>query len=96
MILRDTKDEFDYTCTYVDDLKVVTKDSGFWADRIVHEFFVKYHGHHRYYVGNDYTHHDGQGMWTLSGRTYNKNDIECLERIYGCLSREYSPFLIIN
>ena len=96
MRLRDTKDGFDYIYTHVDDFKVVAKDAGMWVDRIAHAFLVKHHGPRSYYLGNDYTYHDGQDVWTSSGRTYTKDAIERVERIYDCLSMESTPLPVTD
>ena len=91
MRLRDTDDGFDYICTHVDDFKVVAKDPMMWIDRIAAAFLVKEHGPRNYYLGNDYTYHDGQDVWTYGCQTYSKEAVARVERIYGCLPKEGTP-----
>ena len=48
---------------------------------------VKEHGPRSYYLGNDYTYHDGEDMWTYGCKTYSKEAIDRVERLYGCLAK---------
>ena len=77
MSLRDSKDSYDYICTHVDDFKIVAKDPQMWVDRITTVFLVKEHGPRHYYLGNDYTYHDGQETWTYGVQTYDKEYVTC-------------------
>jgi len=96
MRLRDTNDGFDYICTHVDDFKVVAKDPMMWIDRIAGAFLIKEHGPRNYYLGNDYTFHDGQDMWTYGCQTYSKEAVARVERIYGCLPKEGTPLPVTD
>ena len=89
--LCDTADGYDFICTHVDDFKVVAKDPGMWVDRIASMFLVKEHGPRAYYLGNDYTYHDTEDMWTYNCLTYTKEAIDRVERLYGCLPKESTP-----
>ena len=60
MRLRDDKSGYDYICTHVDALKIVAKDPTIWNDRIAAVCLIKEHGARSYYLGNDYTYHDGK------------------------------------
>ena len=91
MRLRDEKDGYDYICTHVDDFKVVAKEPGMWIERIAGAFLIKEHGPRNYYLGNDYTFHDGEDMWTYGCQTYAKEAVAKVERIFGCLPKETTP-----
>jgi len=91
MRMRDTKDGFDYICTHVDDFKVVAKEPMQWIDRIAGAFLIKEHGPRLYYLGNDYTYHDGQDVWTYGCQTYSKEAVSRVERMFGCLPKEKTP-----
>ena len=41
MRLHDDQDGYDFICTHVDDINVIVKDQGMWADRITGMFLVK-------------------------------------------------------
>lgn len=96
MRLRDARDGYDYICTHVDDFKVVARDPGLWVDRIAGAFLVKEHGPRSYYLGNDYTYHDGEDMWTYGCKTYAKEAIDRVERLYGCLAKESTPLPVMD
>ena len=64
MIIRDDDTRYDYIYTHMDDFKVVARDPTMWIDRITTVFLVQEHGPRNYYLGNDYTHHNGQDIWT--------------------------------
>ena len=59
-----------------------------WVDRIATVFLVKEHGPRNYYLGNDYTYHDGQDTWIYGIQTYAKEAVACVERLHSCLSKE--------
>ena len=54
-------------------------------------FLVKEHGPRKYYLGNDYVYHDGQDMWTYSCKTYAKEAVAKIERMFGNLKKEKTP-----
>ena len=83
MRLRDDKTEYDYICTHVDDFKVVAKDPSIWIDCITSLFLIKKHSPRNYYLGNNYTYHSGQDMWTYGCQTYAKEAVARVDRIYG-------------
>ena len=91
MKLRDTNDGYDFICSHVDNFKVVVKDPDIWIERIASVFLIKEHGPRNYYLGNDYKLHDDQYMWTYGIYTYEKNVVARVERIYGCLSKVFTP-----
>ena len=91
MKLRQSKDGYDYVCTHVDDFKIVAHDADKWLHTISHTFLVKSQGPRSYYLGNDYTYHEGLDVWTYGGDTYTKHAIDQIERIYGCLPKEFTP-----
>ena len=91
MRLRDCGDGYDYICTHVDDFKVVARNPGHWVDRIACIFLIKEHGPRNYYLGNDYTHHDGEDMWTYGCQTYATEAVARVERLYGCLPKVSTP-----
>ena len=62
IMLRDNKTGYDYICTHMDDFKVLAKNPSTWIDHIASDFIFKEHGPRNYYLSNDYTYHDGQGM----------------------------------
>ena len=96
MRLRDDKDGHDYICTHVDDFKIVAKDADSWLQKISHNFLVKSHGPRSYYLGNDYTYHEDLNVWTYGGRTYTKDAIDRVERIYGCLAKVSTPLPVTD
>lgn len=83
--MRDDLTGYDYICTHVDDFKVVAKNPTMWIDRIASIFLVKEHGPRNYYLGNDYTYHDGQDIWTYGVQTYATEAVSKVERLYGTL-----------
>ena len=91
MRLREENNGFDYICTHVDDFKVVAKNPMRWIDLIAGAFLIKEHGPRQYYLGNDYTYHEGQDIWTYGCGTYTKEAIDRVERIFGCLPKEGTP-----
>ena len=94
--LRDDKSGYDYICTHVDDFKIVAKDPKIWIDRIAAIFLIKEHRPRSYYLGNDYTYHDGQNLWTYGVQTYNKEAVSRVECIYRCLPTESNPMSVIE
>ena len=48
-------------------------------------------GTRKYYLGNDYTYHDGQDMWTYGSQTYDIDAVSRVKRIYGCLLKYSTP-----
>ena len=96
MRLRDPKDGFDYICTHVDDFKVVAKDPQMWVDRIATVFLFKEYGPRNYYLGNDYTYHDGQDILTYGIQTYTKEAVSRVELMYGCLPKESTPMPVTD
>ena len=72
MRLRDDKSGNDYICTHVDDFKVVARDVKKSIDYNRGAFLVKEHGPRKYYLGNDYSYHEAQDIWTYGGETYIK------------------------
>ena len=54
-------------------------------------FLIKSHGPRNYYLGCDYTYHDGEDMWTYGGTTYVNEAIARVERLYGTLPEESTP-----
>ena len=96
MSLHDPKDYFDYISTHVDIFKVVAKYPQMWIDRIVTVLLVKEHGPRNYYLGNNYTHHDGQDTWTNGMNTHAKEAVARVERLYGCLSKESNPMPVTD
>jgi len=91
MRLREENDGFDYICTHVNDFKVIGKNPMRWIDMIAGAFLIKEHGPRQYYIGNDYTYHEGQDIWTYRCGTYTKEAIDHVERIFGCLPKEGTP-----
>ena len=94
--LREEKDGYDYICTHVDDFKIVAKDAERWLKYISGAFLVKEHGPRKYYLGNDYAFHEAQGLWTYGGKTYTKEAITRVERIFGCLPKQSTPLPIAD
>ena len=43
-------------------------------------------------MGCDYTYHDGQDIWTYSGDTYCKEARARVEREFGCLPKQKTPY----
>ena len=67
-----------------------------WLKYISGAFLVKEHGPRKYYLGNDYAFHEAQGTWTYGGRTYTKDAITRVERIFGCLPKQSTPLPITD
>ena len=91
MRLRDDESGYDYICTHVDDFKVVAKQPMIWIDRIASAFLIKEHGPRKYYLGNDYVYHDECDVWTYGCKTYAKEAIAKVERMFGVLPKESTP-----
>ena len=96
MRMRNSSDGYDYICTHVDDFKVVAKDPTKWVDRIASVFLVKEYGPRKYYLGNDYTYHDTEDMWTYGCQTYATEAVERVERIFGCLPQVSTPIPVTD
>ena len=94
--LRNNKTEYDYICTCVDDFKLVVKNPSTWIDRIESAFVFKENRPRNDYLGNDYIYHDGQDMWKYGCKTYVKEAVSKVERIYGCLLKESTPLLVTD
>ena len=91
MRLRDDESGYDYICTHVDDFKVVAKNPGHWIERIAGAFLIKEHGPRGYYLGNDYMCHENFDVWTYGSKTYAKEAVSKVERIFGTLPKEGTP-----
>ena len=78
-------------CTHVDDFKIVAKNPQHWLDLISKTFLVKSHGPRNYYLGNDYTYHDGSDIWTFGCKTYATEAIAKVERLFGTLAKQSTP-----
>ena len=85
--MHDSSDGYNYICTHTNDFKVVAKDSTVWIDYIASVFLIKELRPCKYYLGNGYTYHDGQDMWTYGSLTYVADAVLHVERIYGCLPK---------
>ena len=70
--LCDDKTGYDYICTHIDDFKVVAKKTLIWINMIAFVFLIKENGRRNYYLGNDYTYHNGQNMWIYGYQIYAK------------------------
>ena len=62
-----------------------------WIDLIAKEFMIKEHGPRLYYLGNDYTYHEGQDIRMYGCGNYTKEEIDRIEHIFGCLPKEGTP-----
>jgi len=91
MRLRDDLSGYSYICTHVDDFKVVCTNPEMWIDRIASVFLVKSHGPRDYYLGNDYFYHEDMDVWTYGTKTYTKEALARVERIFGCLPFNSTP-----
>ncbi len=93
MRMRESHDGYDYICTHVDDFKIVARDPSYWMTRVEQAFLVKESGPPSYYLGNDYTYHegDGQDMWTYGCKTYVEESIRRVESEFGHLRKNKSP-----
>ena len=88
MRISDDKTVYDYIWNHVDDFKVVAKDPSIWIDRIASVFVIKQYDPRNYYLGNNYTYHSRQDVWTYGCQTYVKEGVTRVERIYGYLPKE--------
>ena len=70
MYSRDVSDDCNYICTHVDNFKVIAKDTNMWVDRITSIFLRKECRARIYYLDDDYTYHDTEGMWTYGCQIY--------------------------
>jgi hypothetical protein len=59
-------------------------------------FLVKEQGPRKYYLGNDYTYHDGQDMWIYGSQTYATDAVARVERLYGCLPKGSTPLPVTD
>ena len=91
MRLRDDKSRYDYTCTHVDDFKIVAKDSTIWIDTIAAVFLIKERKPRRYWLDDNYAYYDGKDMGTYGVHKYAKEVVSHIEHIYGCLPKESTP-----
>ena len=80
----------------MDDFKVVAKTPSIWIEHIVSAFIVKEHRPRNYYLGNEYTYHNGQNMWIYGCKTYAKEAVSKVERIYGSLPKESTPLSVTD
>ena len=61
-------------------------------ERIAGTFLIKEHGPPRnYYLGNDYTYHETFDMWTYGSKTYAKEAVSKIERIFSTLPKQGTP-----
>ena len=67
-----------------------------WIDQIASVFLVKEQVPRKYYLGNEYTYHDGQDMWTHGYQTYATDSVSRVERLYGCLPKESTPLPVTD
>ena len=80
---------YDYICTHVDDFKIVAKDCEQYMEELKKVYIIKNIGPPQYYLGNDYTQQNGKTY--VSAKTYCKEAVSRLERLYGCLKKQRSP-----
>jgi len=90
MRLREEKDGYDYICTHVDDFKIAARDPDRWLEQIKATFLVKESGPRGYYLGNDYTYHDGENRWSYGSLTYAQEAVRKVESIFGVLAKNKS------
>jgi hypothetical protein len=95
MRMRDDLTGYDYICTHVDDFKGVAKNPTMWIDRITSIFLFKEHGPRNYYLGNDYTYHDSQDIWTYGVQTYATEAVSKVEQMYSTLPK-HSTHMPVN
>ena len=62
-----------------------------WIERIAGAFLIKKHGPRNYYLDNDYMYHETFDMWTYGSKTYAKEAVSKIERIFGTLPKEGTP-----
>ena len=62
VILKKNATGYNYICTRINDFKEVVTNASVQINKIASAFIVKEHGPRNYYLGNDYTYHDGQDM----------------------------------
>ena len=68
--------EYNYTCTHVDDFKIVADSPEIYVNDIAKVLSVKSHGSWLYYLGNNFTYHDTHDIWTYSCKTYKTEAIQ--------------------
>ena len=49
-----------------------------------------------YYLVNDHTYHEDLDVWTYGGSSYTNDDIYRVERIYGGLSKVFTPLPVTD
>ena len=59
-------------------------------------FLINEHGPRNYYLGNKYTYHIGQDMWTYGYQIHAEEPLARVERIYGCLPKYSIPMPVTN
>ena len=91
MWLCDSKNNYDYICTLVDDFNVVTKNQTMWIKIIAPVFLVKELYPRNYYSCNDYIYHNSQqDTQTYVIQTYFKEAVTRIECIYRYLIDIYT------
>jgi len=76
--MKDCGTHYEYVCTYVDDLLIMSKNPMAIIDELKKEYPLKGVGAPEYYLGGDIVSHrdkDGNKTITQSARTYNKTNL---------------------
>ena len=72
----------------------MARNPSFWVGCMSTAFLVISHGPSNYYLGNDYTYHDGEHMWTYSCKTYCTEAISRAKFFLRNLAKEYTSLHI--
>ena len=75
------------TSTLMFMIKVIAEDLNIRVDRIASIFIIKEHEPRNYYLGNDYTNHNTEDMWTYGCQTYTIEAVARVERIFDCIPK---------
>ena len=69
--MKDMKTHWEYVCTYVDDLMVMSKDPEAFMEELQKTFKMKGVGPPTYHLGADFTRHDN-GKLSWGSKTYTE------------------------
>ena len=88
---RDDASGYDYTCTHVDDFKIVAKDPQFWMALVQERFLIKQAEEPKYYLGNNYRFDEQSQQWLVGSETHVKECIAKVQRVHGEIKTRNAP-----
>ena len=93
--IKDYGTHYEYIAAYVDDIMIFSKDGQKIIDEFEREYLLKNVGEPEYYLGGNFEKrktYDVRELWCINARTYIKNIIEKIEKLFGiCLKKYNTP-----